>query len=143
MMDTEQIRALIQQSYALISGPAGPRDWDAHSRLYTPGARAIVIHRGSGTDRVESMTQDDYRRSRDPFFLAHSFWELEVSCDITIARDLASAMSHYESRWAEDGPAFETGTNSIQLVRVDGQWKIASIMWTAGKAAAEVSRLSS
>jgi hypothetical protein len=142
MSDTEQIRALLQHSYALISGPAGPRDWAAHARLYTPNARAIVVHRGDGATRVESMTQDEYRRSRDPFFLAHSFWELETSCDVTIVGDLASAMSHYESRWTRDGAAFETGTNSVQLVRVDGQWKIASIMWTAGDAAAEVSRLS-
>lgn len=142
MNDIEQIRAVLQNSYALISGPAGPRDWDAHGRLYTHDARATVIHRRDGATRVETMTGDEYRRSRDPFFREHDFWEIETRCQVVVAGDLAVAMSHYESRWTEAGPAFETGVNSVQLVRLDGGWKIACIMWTAGEAAAEVSRLS-
>jgi hypothetical protein len=138
MNDVDQIRALLRDSYATISGPAGPRDWTAHASVFTENARLIVVHRGEGFDRVESLTQDQYRESRDPFFLQHSFWETETRCDVLVDGDLAVAMSHYESRWREADPPFERGTNSVQLARVDGRWKIASIMWTAGLAASKV-----
>jgi hypothetical protein len=143
MNDVDQISSLLQKTYAAISGPAGPRDWDAHARYMTPEARSIVIHRGNGPDRVETMTEAEYRASRDPFFRTHSFWETETRCDVLIEGDVAVAMSHYESRWDPSEPPFERGLNSVQLARVDGDWKIVSIMWTAGDAAKEVARLSS
>lgn len=134
----EQVRAVLTKSYAAISGPAGARDWPAHERFYTPDARLFVVHRDGAADRVEALTHADYRDTRGPFFEKHDFWETETRCDVIIEGDLAVAMSHYESRWAESAPPFETGVNSVQLVRVDGQWKIASIMWTAGAAARRV-----
>lgn len=136
--DTDQIRSLLQASYAVISGPAGARDWSRHAGFFTDDARSIIIHRGENPDRVESMTEVQYRDSRDPFFRTHAFWETETRCDVVVAGDLAVAMSHYESRWAESEPPFETGVNSVQLARVDGEWKIVSIMWTAGVAARQV-----
>lgn len=141
MNDTQQIRALLQESYAAISGPAGPRDWATHARHFVPQGRSHVVHRGDGPDRLQTMTEAEYRESRDPFFRTHAFWETETRCDVLIEGDLAVAMSHYESRWAESEPPFETGVNSVQLARIDGQWKIVSIMWTAGLAARQVAAL--
>ncbi|HET9424708.1 MAG TPA: hypothetical protein VFO55_04990 [Gemmatimonadaceae bacterium] len=139
--DVQQIRALLQASYAAISGPAGRRDWEAHARYFIPEGRSHVVHSGDGSDRVETMTEAQYRDSRDPFFRTHSFWETETRCDVIVEGDLAVAMSHYESRWAESEPPFETGVNSVQLARLDGEWKIVSIMWTAGVAAERVDEL--
>ena len=137
MNDVEQIRAVFRDTYAAISGPAGPRDWSQHAEVAIDDVRSIVVHRGA-TERIETMTETQYRASRDPFFRAHSFWETETRCDVIIEGDLAVAMSHYESRWKESDPPFETGVNSAQLVRLGGQWKIVSIMWTAGVAARQV-----
>lgn len=140
MNDIEQIRAVMQATYAAISGPAGPRDWDAHANQAVPECRSHVLHRGDGSSRLETMTEAQYRASRDPFFRTHSFWETETRCDVLIEGDVAVAMSHYESRWNETEPPFETGVNAVQLVRLDGEWKIVSIMWTAGEAARQVAR---
>ena len=140
MTDAEQIRALLRESYAAISGPRGRRDWESHARHFVTDARSLVLHRGDA-ERVEVMSQAQYRDSRDPFFRNHSFWETETRCDVIVEGDLAVAMSHYESRWDPAEPPFETGVNSVQLARVDGNWKIVSIMWTAGIAARQVEAL--
>ena len=138
MTDLDQIRQVLQGAYAAISGPAGPRDWAHHDTWFAPDARSIVIHRGDGPDRLEFLTQAQYQQSRGPFFEKHGFWEIEARCDIIVDGDLAVAMSQYESFWDPAKPPFERGTNSVQLVRLQGQWKIASIMWTAGIAAHQV-----
>ena len=138
MNDIEQIRAVMQATYAAISGPAGPRDWDAHAGQAVPECRSHVLHRGDGASRLETMTEAQYRASRDPFLRTHSFWEIETRCDVLVEGDVAVAMSHYESRWKESDPPFETGVNAVQLVRLGGTWKIVSIMWTAGEAARQV-----
>lgn len=142
MTDKEQIREVLQRTYAAISGPAGRRDWAKHAATHIPDARSIVIHRGDGPDRIETMTEPEYQKSRDAFFREHSFWETETRCDVLVDGDVAVAMSYYDSRWDPAEPPFETGLNSVQLARVDGEWKIVSIMWTAGVAAKEVARLS-
>lgn len=48
MNDIEQIRAVMQATYAAISGPAGTRDWDAHAGHAVPECRSHVLHRGDG-----------------------------------------------------------------------------------------------
>jgi hypothetical protein len=138
MSDLDQIRQVLQGAYAAISGPAGPRDWKRHDTWFTPDARSMVVHRGEGPDRIETLTRAQYQQSRGPFFEKNAFWEVETRCDVIVEGDLAVAMSHYESFWDLAQPPFERGTNSVQLVRLAGQWRIASIMWTAGVAAQKV-----
>lgn len=139
--DVDAIRRVLQEAYATISGPAGERDWDRQARCFIPEARSIVVHRDASGERLELLTVDGYRDSRGPFLEAHSFWETETRCDVIVEGDLAVAMSHYESRWDPAQPPFETGVNSVQLIRMSGEWKIASIMWTAGAAARQVAAI--
>jgi hypothetical protein len=138
MTDTDRIRAVLRESYATISGPAGERDWARHAHYFVDDARLLVVHRRPEGDVIESLTVEQYRASRDPFFRKNTFYETEASSDVILHGDLALAMSHYESRWALTDPPFETGTNSVQLVRIGGEWRIASIMWHAGLAAQRV-----
>ena len=141
MNDVEQIRALLANAYAAISGPAGSRDWAGHARHFADHARSVVIHRGGESERLELLTEAQYRDSRAPFFRKHGFWETETRCDVIVEGDLAVAMSHYDCRWDPAEPPFETGVNSVQLARLGGEWKIVSIMWTAGMAARQVEAL--
>jgi hypothetical protein len=132
--DTDAIRHLVAESYRVISGPAGPRDWSRQAELFIGAATLRVIHHHGTGSRVETMSLRDYEMSRGPFFERQAFFEREVHSDILVSGDIAHAMSAYESRWSLDEPPFETGVNSIQLVRFDGEWRIASIMWVAGSA---------
>jgi hypothetical protein len=137
MTDADAIRALLQASYEVISGPAGERDWERHREFFTPDARLTVVHR----DRFEVMNEEQYRDSRSPFFRAHDFWERETRCDIQVSGNVATALSHYSCHWENDAPPFDTGVNAVLLNKHDGKWQIASIMWEAGTAAARVAEL--
>ena len=138
----DAIRSLIHAIYAAISGPAGERDWRAPSKHFAPDARSYVLHRGPDCDELKSYTQDEYAASRGPFFRTHDFWEIETRSDITVDGPLATALSYYDSFWDRAKPPFESGLNVISLVKLDGAWKIASIMWEARSAAAIVERQS-
>jgi hypothetical protein len=142
MSDAEQIHAIIKAIYAAISGPAGERDWKAHSRHFAAGARSFVLHRTPDGDKLVSYDQDEYQDSRAPFFRAHSFWEVETKCDLEIAGPLATASSYYDSFWDLKDPPFESGLNNILFVRLNAEWKIASIMWEARSAAKLVAEAS-
>jgi hypothetical protein len=133
--DVNEIRAVIQAIYAAISGPAGERDWPAHKKHFAPGARSFVLHRGEQSDELKSYTQDEYTQSRDAFFRTHDFWEMETRCALRVEGPLAVASSSYDSFWDLAEPPFESGLNTILLVKLQGEWKIASIMWEARTAA--------
>jgi hypothetical protein len=47
-------------------------------------------------------------------------------------------LSYYDSYWDLSQQPFESGVNTIQLVKLDREWKIAAIMWEARSAAAIV-----
>lgn len=138
MTQVDEIRAITHAIYAAISGPAGERDWNAHSRHFAPGARSYVLHRGPDGDELKSYSQDEYAASRAPFFRTHSFWEIETRCEVHTDGPLAIAQSYYDSFWDRSRPPFESGLNTIQFVKLDGEWKIASIMWEARTAASLV-----
>lgn len=126
--------------YASISGPAGaPRDWALNDALFLPGAAiAVVRRREDAPVEVESLTPADYRRSREPFLLAHGFFERESGRRVEQRGALAHVVSEYESRWRPDEEPFETGTNLLQLVETPAGWRILAIAWTAGVAASRI-----
>ena len=41
MSDEERIGAVIDEMYAMISGPAGPRDWSRQRNSFLPEARQV------------------------------------------------------------------------------------------------------
>ena len=137
MTDSEAIQAVLQASYDVISGPAGERDWNRHRQFFTPNARLTVVHR----DRLEEMTEEQYRDSRAPFFRSHDFWEIETRCEVRVAGNVATALSHYACYWDQKAAPFDTGVNAVLFNKVEGEWKIAAITWEAGTAAARVHQI--
>lgn len=129
--ETSQVAAAL---YACISGVAGaPRDWKRHDSLFAPGGCSYVLHRmPDGTRQAEVLTPAQYRASRQPYFDANDFYEVETAHHVTVRGDIAQAFSEYESRRTPDGPAFDRGVNAIMFVRIGGQWRVTSIAWEAG-----------
>ena len=73
----------------------------------------IGVNAASGTDPVPTMAQTSK----------------EYVADIVeIWGGLATAWSAYDGRTAS-GSFHERGINSFQLVKVDGKWLVASILW--------------
>src|SRR5450432_2193372 len=59
--DVDTVEHIIAAVYDVISGPAGPRDWDRFRSLYYPGARMVPSRRddkGAVTARI--FTPDEY-----------------------------------------------------------------------------------
>ncbi len=137
--DVAEIRAVIQQIYTAISGPAGPRDWALAARSFVPEGRMVVVHKeNDGGVRIQPLTVDDYERTRAPYFGANAFYENETHADVQIVGNLAQCLSYYESRRDPAEKPFDSGVNLVQLVRTPAGWRVVATMWEAGKVAAQL-----
>lgn len=141
MTDTlRDLDVVLDALYESISGPAGaPRDWARNDRLYAPGARLMIAHRGSdGVVELETLSVEQFRASRDPLFRTTDFFEVEVGREVEIQGAIAHVMSAYEARRTVDGPAFASGHNSLQLVFSAGRWWIISCLWQGHATSAQL-----
>jgi len=63
------------------------------------------------------------------------FFEREIARRTERYGNLVHVFSTYESRRTANGTPFARGINSIQLARIDGKWRIISIVWQSETAA--------
>ena len=133
MMDDESaIGAAIDEMYAMISGPKGPRDWSRQANCFLPEALQVRTSvDDQGRSQMKSMTLDDYQRDTTPFFAENDFYEMETKRRIDLFGNIAHVWSHYEARPAADEAEPERrGINSIQLFRhPDLGWRIIHMIW--------------
>ena len=130
--DRTAIGAVIDEMYAMISGPAGPRDWSRQANCFHPQARQIRTWvDGAGRPAMKMMGLDDYARDTAPFFATNAFYEVEIGRRIDLFGNIAHVWSAYEARRSPDDPAPERrGINSIQLFRdPDLGWRIVAMIW--------------
>ena len=132
MSDEAAIGAAIDEMYAMISGPAGPRDWSRQANCFLPEARQVrtgVDESGRATKKAMSL--EEYSRDTTPFFAANAFYEVETSRRIDVFGNIAHVWSGYEARRSPDDSYVERrGINSIQLFRdPDRGWRIIHMIW--------------
>jgi hypothetical protein len=130
--DRAEIGAVVDEMYAMISGPKGPRDWSRQAHCFHPDARQIrtfVDEAGRGV--MKMMGLDDYSRDTTPFFMANDFFEVEIARRIDLFGNIAHVWSAYEARTAlGDEQPERCGINSIQLFKdPDRGWRIISMIW--------------
>ncbi|WP_395645908.1 hypothetical protein [Terricaulis sp.] len=130
--DPTNIDHVIRDMYAMISGPAGPRDWARQAELFHPTAR--MMRTGvdeAGVAWIKIMSLDEYRANVTPFFDAQGFFEIEKARRLDVFGNMAHAWSVYEAFTAEtDTTPERRGINSIQLMRDEhGHWRIISMIW--------------
>ena len=132
MSDEDAIGAVVDEMYAMISGPAGPRDWSRQEQCFLPEARQVRTWVDEqGRPQKLSMTLDEYRENTTPFFAQNAFYEVETSRRIDRFGNMAHVWSGYEARHAPD---YETpehrGINSIQLFNhPEHGWRIIHMIW--------------
>ena len=132
MTDEQSIGAMIDEMYAIISGPAGPRDWSRQANCFVPDARQIrTFVDADGRSGRTVLGLDDYARDTTPFFAANAFYEVETARRIDVFGNIAHVWSAYEARTAPDDATPERrGINSIQLFRdPDHGWRIVAMIW--------------
>ncbi|MDO1559788.1 hypothetical protein Q0812_10155 [Brevundimonas sp. 2R-24] len=130
--DEAQIGALIDEMYALISGPAGPRDWSRQRAVFASDARQTRTWLDDqGRAQRLTMGLEAYARNVQPFFDANPFYEVEIGRRIDVFGNIAHAWSLYEAkRDPSDSAPERRGINSIQLLKdPDGAWRIHNMVW--------------
>jgi hypothetical protein len=128
--DVDSIEHIIAAVYDVISGPAGPRDWERFRSLYYTGARMIPSRRddkGTVTARVSSP--DEYATRAQDFFSKEGFFENAVANRVESWDHIAHVWSTYESRHAKGEKPFARGINSFQLFNDGSRWWILTVYW--------------
>ncbi|MBV9528387.1 DUF4440 domain-containing protein [Sphingomonas sp.] len=123
--DLAAIDQTMHDVYAVISGPAGQkRDFDKMRSLFAPNALLRVI-----TDKgIRGGDLDNYIAKSGPILEKEGFTEHELGRRTEVYGNLATVWSSYDGR-TQSGSFHERGINSFQLVKVDGKWLVASILW--------------
>ena len=132
MTDEDEIGAVIDEMYAMISGPPGPRDWSRQEKCFLPEARQVRTWvDDQGRPQKLSMSLDEYRENTTPFFMENAFYEVETSRRIDLFGNIAHVWSGYEARRSPDDADVERrGVNSIQLFHdPERGWRIIHMIW--------------
>jgi len=134
--DVDSIDHIIAAVYDVISGPAGPRDWNRFRSLYYAGARMTPSRRddkGVVTARVSSP--DEYATRAQDYFSKEGFFENSVANRVESWDRIAHVWSTYESRHAKGEKPFARGINSFQLFNDGSRWWILTVYWESEDAA--------
>jgi hypothetical protein len=134
--DVDSIEHILAATYDVISGPAGPRDWDRFRSLFYPGARLIPTRRDEkGVTSARPLTPDEYSVRGQAFFSKEGFFENSVSNKIEHWDNIAHVFSTYESHHAKGDKPFARGINSFQLMYDGSRWWVVTIYWEQEDAA--------
>ena len=123
--DLGAIDAAVRGVYDVISGPPGQkRDFDRMRSLFAPNATMKAI----GPKGLRGGTVEDYISRNAAILEKEGFTERELGRRVEVWGGLATTWSAYDGRTA-NGSFHERGINSFQLVKVDGKWLVASVLW--------------
>lgn len=132
MSEQAAIQLVVDALYMLISGPGSqPRDWAAQRALFMPQAHMVrTVLDAEGQPRPEVIALADYAANYEAKMAGRDFYEVGLRCRIEQFGNIAHAFSSYVA-YADLGrrQQLKRGINSIQLYRVDGQWKVAAMVW--------------
>ena len=129
--EREAVEAAVDAIYAVISGPVGEaRDFDLMRSYFLPGAAMGAVGPGpEGNGRGRVITLEQYIERSGPWLVENGFTERATRTDITIYGEIAYAKSAYEGVNGHTGEVFVRGVNFITLFKIEGEWKIASLLW--------------
>jgi hypothetical protein len=123
--DLAAIDQAIRGVYAVISGPPGQkRNFDRMRSMFAAGATLKAI----GPKGLRGGSLEDYISRNKDALEKDGFTERELGRRLEVWGGLATAWSAYDGRTA-NGSFHERGINSFQLVKIDGRWLVASILW--------------
>ena len=131
MKQGTEFQDITRRLYAVISQPAGERDWDSVRLFYHP--RATMVRTGMGDDGrpfVLAMSLDEYIDNATALLEDVEFSEVEVSQEATVFGNVARVASIYEFeyRGGEDVRRGR-GVNFFNFVNEGAGWKIMNIVW--------------
>jgi len=122
--------AVVHELYDMVTFPAGTTpDWDAFRALFLP--ESVVVLRSSreatSVFTLEGFVEDWLRFIDGSNINETGFTEKIIRTHSTEFGDIAHVWVLYEAEIPGRGRPPQPGVDSFQLVRRDGEWKIASI----------------
>lgn len=130
--DVKSVDAIMEAVYDVISGPAGPRNWDRFRSLFAPGARLIAVSPSAPAGLGLNGTVEDYITRAGANFNTAGFYEKEIARKSERFGNIVHAFSTYAAfRTATDETPFVRGINSFQLVTDGSRWYVVTIFWQA------------
>jgi hypothetical protein len=73
--DVQSIPSILTALYAVISGPAGDRDWPRFRSLFAKDARLTSVAKEASDHPARLMSADDYSTLASGYFKTHAFYE--------------------------------------------------------------------
>lgn len=129
--DVESIDQIIKTLYEVISGPAGPRNWERfHSMFHKDAYMAAMVPSQSGGQQLKKFTPKEYEKSNGPFFNQFGFFEKEIGRTVDQFGTIAQVFTAYEFTAQTPQPQTQRGINSVEMIYENGRWWIMSIVWT-------------
>jgi hypothetical protein len=128
--DVKSVDNILAALYAVISGPAGERDWNRFRSLFMPNARLTSAEKSpDGAIHVRPNTVEDYVRLGGTYFLKNGFFEKPIVSRVQTFGNVAQVFSSYESRHAPGEAPFARGINSFQLAYDGKRWWVVNVLW--------------
>lgn len=128
--DVATLDGMVKALYEVISGPAGPRNWDRFRSLYHKDAyMAAMGSTPTGEKKLHKFTPEEYIKMNGPLFEKFAFNEKEIGRQVNEFGNIAQIFTAYEFTVGTPTPMTERGINSIQLIQENGRWYIMSIIW--------------
>jgi len=124
--------SLIHCFHKVLSGPAGPRNWELYKSLFHEKAILGVVRTDAqGHQSYSCLTPEEYIKRNDEFFRANTFYIEETHRITERFGDIMSLFSTYQFRVgsARVQPS-GSGINSFQLIHDASRWWIISIQYT-------------
>lgn len=124
--DVSDIDHIIVALYDVISGPAGPRDWNRFRSLFHPDAFMAAFN---AKRELRKFSPTQYAQNNGPFFMQNSFNEKEIGRTVNQFGNVAQVFTAYEFTAGTTPPTHKRGINSVELIKEKGRWYIMSITW--------------
>ncbi len=128
--DVESPDSIMTAYYDSISGTRGQaRNWERFRSLFLPEAR-MITPRPLGNDTLPVVIAPAHFVAQNrAYFESGGYLETEVHRKVDVFGNIAQIFSTYESRRDPAEDAYSRGINSVQLVRSQGRWWIATVLW--------------
>lgn len=128
---TDSAEGVVSELYRLICvEPGQSTDWEAVRALFIP--EAVIVLRVSkdamSTFSVQGWIDDFIAFNERARVIERGFTETIVRMDTMVFRDIANILVLYEAAITDSSRPPTRGVDSIDLIRKDGRWWIASIV---------------
>ncbi|MBL7700744.1 MAG: peptidase M61 [Ferruginibacter sp.] len=124
--DVAEIDGIIKALYDVISGPAGPRNWDRFRSLFHKDAYMAAFN---AKKELRKFSPAQYVQNNGPFFMKNSFNEKEIGRTVNQFGTVAQVFTAYEFNAGTTPPTTKRGINSVELIKEKGRWFIMSVTW--------------